>query len=65
MDMSDPKNPRTAKTFTGVTSMYSEDGRHLIYLANGEALWVVKHSISDRLPFCTSESEENSVAQCR
>ena len=65
MDMSDPKNPRTAKTFTGVTSMYSEDGRHLIYLANGEGLWIVKHSMSHRLPFCTSESEENSVAQCR
>ena len=65
MDMSDPKNPRTAKTFTGVTSMFSEDGRHLIYLANGEGLWVVKHSMSHRLPFCTSESEENSVAQCR
>lgn len=65
MDMSDPKNPRAAKTFTGVTSMYSEDGRHLIYLANSEGLWIVKHSMSHRLPFCTSESEENSVAQCR
>ena len=45
MDMSDPKNPRAAKTFTGVTSMYSEDGRHLIYLANSEGLWIVKHSM--------------------
>ena len=65
MDMSDPKNPRSAKTFTGVTSMYSEDGRHLIYLANSEGLWIVKHSMSHRLPLCTSESEENSAAQCR
>jgi hypothetical protein len=65
MDMSDPKNPRTVKTFTGVTSMFSEDGRHLIFVTNGEGLWIVKHSMSHRLPFCTSESEENSVAQCR
>jgi hypothetical protein len=65
MDMSDPKNPRTVKTFTGVTSMFSEDGRHLIYVTNGEGLWIVKHSMTHRLPFCTSESEENSVAQCR
>ena len=65
MDMSDPKNPHTVKTFTGVTSMFSEDGRHLIYLTNSEGLWIVKHSMTHRLPFCTSESEENSVAQCR
>ena len=65
MDMSDPKNPHTVKTFTGVTSMFSEDGRHLIYLTNSEGLWVVKHSMRRRLPLCTSESEENTVVQCR
>jgi hypothetical protein len=65
MDMSDLKTPRTVKTFTGVTSMFSEDGRHLIFVTNSEGLWIVKHSVTHRLPFCTSESEENSVAQCR
>lgn len=65
MDMSDPKNPRTAKTFSGVTSIYSDDARHLIFLTNSEGLWIVKHSQSHRLPLCTSESEENSVVQCR
>ena len=65
MDMSDPKNPHTVKTFTGVTSMFSEDGRHLIYLTNSEGLWIVKHSMRRRLPLCTSESEENTVVQCR
>ena len=65
MDMSDPKNPRVVRTFTGVTGMYSEDDRHLIYITNGEGLWVVKHSQSHRLPLCTSESEENTVVQCR
>jgi hypothetical protein len=64
MDMTDPKNPRTVKTFTGVTSIYSEDGRHLIYITNNEGLWIVKHSMSHRLPLCTSESAENTVAQC-
>jgi len=65
MDMTDPKNPHTVKTFTGVTSIYSEDGRHLIYLTNGEGLSIVKHTVRRRLPLCTSESEENSVVQCR
>jgi hypothetical protein len=65
LDMSDPKNPRTVKTFSGVTSIYSEDGRQLIYLTNSEGLWIVKHTTRHRLPFCTSESEENTVVQCR
>lgn len=65
VDVSDPKNPRAVKTFNGVTSVYSEDGRQLIYIANADGLWIVKHYETFRLPLCTSESEENSVAQCR
>ena len=65
VDVSDPKNPHTAKKFEGVTSVYSEAGRQLIYLTNSEGLWVIKHYETFRLPFCTSESEENSVAQCQ
>ncbi len=65
VDVSDPKNPHTAKKFDGVTSVYSEDGRQLIYITNNEGLWVIKHYETFRLPFCTSESEENSVVQCQ
>jgi hypothetical protein len=65
VDVSDPKNPHTAKKFEGVTSVYSDDGRQLIYITNNEGLWVIKHYETFRLPFCTSESEENSVAQCQ
>ena len=65
VDLSDPKNPHTVKKFDGVSSVYSEDGRQLIYITNNEGLWVVKHYEAFRLPFCTSESEENSVAQCQ
>jgi len=65
VDVSDPKNPHTAKKFDGVTSVYSEDGRQLIYITNNEGLWVIKHYETFRLPMCTSESEENSVAQCQ
>jgi hypothetical protein len=65
VDVSDPKNPHTAKKFEGVTSVYSEEGRKLIYIANSEGLWVIKHYETFRLPLCTSESEENSVGQCQ
>jgi hypothetical protein len=64
VDVSDPKNPHAVKKFEGVTSIFSEDGRKLIYLTNGDGLWIVKHYEPYRLPMCTSDSEENSVAQC-
>src|ERR1700683_1988873 len=65
LDLSDPKNPRTVKSFDGVTSIYSEDGRHLIYLTNSEGLWIVKHSETHRLPMCNSDSWEEAIAQCQ
>jgi hypothetical protein len=65
VDLSDPKNPRVVKTLTGVTSVYSEDGRQLIYATNSDGLWIIKHYETFRLPLCTSESAENTVAQCR
>jgi hypothetical protein len=65
VDLSDPKNPRVVKTLTGVTSVYSEDGRQLIYAANSDGLWIIKHYETFRLPLCTTESAENTVAQCR
>jgi len=65
VDMGDPKNPRVVKTLNGVTSVYSEDGRKLIYMTNSEGLWIIKHYETFRLPFCTSDSYDDPVAQCR
>jgi len=65
LDISDPKNPRTVKSFDGVTSIYSEDGRKLIYLTNSEGLWIVKHSETHPLPICDSESWEKAIVQCQ
>jgi hypothetical protein len=65
VDLSDPKNPRTLKTLTGVTSVYTDNGRKLIYATNNQGLWIIKHYETFRLPYCTSESEANTVAQCQ
>jgi hypothetical protein len=65
VDLSDPKNPHVVKTLNGVTSIYSDDGRQLIYATNNEGLWIIKHYETFRLPYCTTESAENTVAQCQ
>jgi hypothetical protein len=52
MDTSDPKAPKTVKTFKGVTAVYSEDARKLVYVVNDEGLWIVRHR--SPVPVCPS-----------
>jgi hypothetical protein len=65
MDLSDSKNPRTIKTFTGVTSILPDDARKLIYITNDEGLWVLRHHQPYALPLCDSSSEIAAMPECR
>jgi hypothetical protein len=40
-DVSDPAHPLTVQTFSGVTSVLSDNVRGLIYVANGEGIWIL------------------------
>jgi hypothetical protein len=42
LNMTDPTNPQSIQTFAGVTSVVADNARGLIYLSNGEGLWVVQ-----------------------
>jgi hypothetical protein len=53
VDMTNPKGLKTVKAFKGVTSMYSDDSRKLVYLVNGEGLWIVSHRNARALPLCS------------
>jgi hypothetical protein len=37
----DPEHPKVAHQFSGVTAMYKDESRGLIYLANPDGLWVL------------------------
>ena len=66
LDLSDPANPRTLQTFQGVTSVLADDGRRLIYIANGEGLWILKHKQQrPPKPACDSESVFSPIADCQ
>jgi hypothetical protein len=66
LDMSDPANPRTLQTFDGVTSVLADDSRSLIYIANGDGLWVLRHrQVRPPLPQCDSESVFSPIADCQ
>jgi hypothetical protein len=64
IDLSDPKHPKTVKTFKGVTSVATDDGRKLVFLTNSEGLWIVSHHLNRPLPLCTSESDLTIMPEC-
>jgi hypothetical protein len=66
LDMSDPANPKTLQTFEGVTSVLADDSRNLIYIANSEGVWILRH-VQGRppLPQCDSESVFSPIADCQ
>jgi hypothetical protein len=40
-DFSDPRNPKVAREFTGVTAIDRDDRRGLIFIANGEGIFIL------------------------
>jgi hypothetical protein len=69
LDLSDPANPRTILTFSGVTSTLADDARNLVYITNSEGLWILKHqpeqATSSEPRACRSEDASNDVASCQ
>jgi hypothetical protein len=70
LDLSDPKNPRTLQTFDGVTKVLADDVHNLIYITNGEGLWILRHNPSQEsrkrsLPPCDSESVFSPMVDCQ
>ena|SRR6516162_8666172 len=57
VDLSNPKDQKNVKTFKGVTSMYSDDVNKLVYLVNGEGLWIVRHRNARALPVCPDSGQ--------
>jgi hypothetical protein len=69
LDLSDPANPRAVLSFSGVTSTLEDDARNLIYITNGEGLWILRSNQSlaaaAKRHACTSDDAYNDVASCQ
>ena len=46
MDFSDPKQPKVAREFAGVTAISRDNQRGLIFLANSEGIWILHQSLA-------------------
>lgn len=61
LDVSDPAHPRTVQTFEGVTSIARDDARSLIYVANGDGIWILSHREVLRRHLCSSSDAISSA----
>jgi len=43
LDLTDPAHPKVIQTFTGVTSTLQDPSRGLIFVANNDGLWILRH----------------------
>jgi len=65
LDMSDPKNVKSVRKITGVTSVYADDARELVYLVNGEGLLIVRHYMPPSVHQCSSGDALSPLPNCQ
>jgi len=69
IDWSDPANPRTVLGFSGVTSTLADEAHNLVYIANGEGLWILRNNqalaAAAKRRACNSDDAFNDVASCQ
>jgi hypothetical protein len=68
LDLSDPANPRTVLSFSGVTSTLDDEARNLVYITNREGLWILRNNqalAAAKQHACTSDDAYNDVASCQ
>jgi hypothetical protein len=61
LDITDPAHPRTVQTFDGVTSIVRDDQHNMIYVANGDGIWILSHQAVLRRHLCSSSDAISSA----
>jgi hypothetical protein len=64
LDVSDPAHPRTVRNFDGVTSILQDSARNLLYVANGDGVWIVSHQQVLRSHKCSSSDALSDLPNC-
>jgi len=68
VDLADPGHPLVLETFAGVTSTLPDTARNLIFIANSDGVWVVRHregqSAYAMRHRCTSEAALDPEPDC-
>jgi hypothetical protein len=65
IDLSDPANPHTIRTFSGVTSVVTDGPQNLLYLTNDQGLWIVRINRHLLPTACSSEDAITAMPSCQ
>jgi len=69
LDINDATSPRVLESFSGVTSVLNDAVHNLVYITNGDGLWILRHqpdqSLIEQPHRCLSEDASNEVASCQ
>jgi hypothetical protein len=64
LDISDSVHPLTVGTFSGVTSVLTDDVRGLIYVANDDGIWILSRRDALRGHECSSSDATSPIPNC-
>jgi hypothetical protein len=64
LDVSDPAHPRTVRNFEGVTGILQDSAHNLLYVANGDGVWIVSHQQVLRSHECSSSDALSDLPNC-
>src|ERR1700722_1312732 len=64
LDVSDPAAPRTVQHFDGVTSILQDSAENLLFVANGDGVWIVSHQQVLRRHECSSSDAISPLPNC-
>ena len=68
LDINDLRHPQVLQTFSGVTSILPDSARNLIFIANDQGLWIVRHKVGQGAyamrHLCTSEAALTPEPDC-
>jgi hypothetical protein len=64
LDVSDPAHPGTVRDFDGVTSILQDSARNLLYVANGEGVWIVSRQQVLSGNECSSSDAISPLPNC-
>jgi len=64
LDVSDPAHPRTVQNFDGVTSVLQDSARNLLFVADGDGVWIVLHQQVVHGHECSSSDAISELPNC-
>lgn len=69
VDLSDVTSPKVLDSFSGVTGVLNDAAHNLVYVTNGDGLWILRQQVDrsmiDQPHECLSEDASTEIASCQ